>query len=67
MALWQQKRSNLMSVVVGSYLLIGFIIGLSGITGAWFADGATADRVDWAATFGHLLWMSVGWPIVYLG
>ena len=66
MALWQEKRSNLMSVVVASYLLIGFISGLTGIAGTWIADGSTADRVNWGATFGHLFWMSVGWPITLM-
>jgi len=67
MALWKEKKSTWLSTVVGSYLLIGFLAGLSGTAGTWFADGATADKVNWAATFGHLFWMSVGWPIVFLG
>ena len=67
MALWQEKKNNVVSTVVVLYLLVGFLIGLNGVVGTWITDGATADRVNWAATFGNLFWMTVGWPVVYVG
>ena len=67
MAFWTQGRQTWLSTVVVSYLLIGFVIGVTGFVSGWVGDMAGREAFDASASFGKILWTTVAWPGRYLG